>query len=259
MVVPESSVVKKKGGQKHVRGEKKGKGEKRQETKRENGGRRVPRALEQQYCSSTRRRRRDACKGACSMHEEDDIPDETKKKIRELWRKPGFPGAFTGLSNFRATLALDKNIHLSRIKLFHIMQDDEDFILETKRKRKQIPRRPLVVHGVASVWQADIGEMFTFNKFKSFLCCVDFFSRRIFCHLLETKSAKEVRLAFKKIFKEAGMRPQTLETDRGTEFLANRNFFRNHQIFHKIKIGKNKAAFAEHAIQVRKRTRGHAP
>ena len=181
----------------------------------------------------------------------DDIPDEKKKEIRDLWRTPGFSGAFSGLTNFRTTLALNKNIHISRIKLFQIMQHDEDFILETKKKRKQIPRRPLTIHGFGNTWQADIAEMFPFEGYNSFLCCVDLFSRRIFCEVLKGKSAEEVKKAFKKTFQEAGVRPEKLETDRGSEFLGNRRFFRNQQIFFKIKVGKNKAAFAEHAIQVK--------
>lgn len=131
------------------------------------------------------------------------------------------------------------------------MQDDQDFILETKRKQKEIPRRKLVIHGTGVLWQSDIAEMNEFDNFRSFLCCVDLFSRRIFCHKLKTKTAKEVRQAFRAIFKEAGLRPEKIETDRGSEFMGNRSFFKEQQIFFKIKVGRNKAAFAEHAIQVR--------
>ena len=184
------------------------------------------------------------------MQTTDEIPDEEKKKIIKLWRKPGFPGAFTGLTNFRTCLALNENIHISRNRLFHIMQEDPDFILETKQKRKQILRRHFITHGFGNVFQADIAEMPTVGKFKAFLCCVDLFSRRIFCVLLKSKAAKEVRQAFKKIFKTAGIRPQQIETDRGSEFVGNKTFFHNEKIFYKIKVGKNKAAFAEHAIKV---------
>ena len=174
-----------------------------------------------------------------------------KRLIRSLWRKPGFPGAFTGLSTFRASLALDKNIHVSRTNLFHIMQRDNDFILETKRRRKKIPRRKLIVHGFATIWQSDIAEMPAYGEYNSFLCCIDLFSRNIYCRSLKSKQAKDVKEAFLDIFREVKVTPQQLETDRGSEFLGNRRFFAKQQIFYKIKVGKNKASFAEHAIQVR--------
>ncbi len=77
----------------------------------------------------------------------EEIPDETKKQILKLWRTPSFAGSFTGLATFQSLLALDKNIHISRTRLFQIMQRDEDFVLETKKRRKTFPRRKMIVHG----------------------------------------------------------------------------------------------------------------
>ena len=183
----------------------------------------------------------------------DGTLDQKEKEIRELWRTPGFAGAFTGLATFRSSLALDKNIHVSKKKLFNIMQHDEDFVLETKRKRKHFQRRKFLVHGFSSVWQADLAEMPVVNSFVGFLCCIDVFSRNIYCALLKSKEATVVRAAFRHLFKEAKSKPEKLETDRGSEFQGNKSFFKSQQIFYKIKVGKNKAAFAEHAIQVRKK------
>ncbi len=117
--------------------------------------------------------------------EADEIPDRTKTLIRKLWRTPKFAGSFSGLSNFRACLALQKDIHISRIELFKIMQTDEDFILETKRRRKRFERRKIVVHGFGSIWQADLGEMMENSNMKYFLCCIDLFSYNIYCRSLE--------------------------------------------------------------------------
>ncbi len=185
------------------------------------------------------------------------ISEETKEQILSLWRKPGFPGAFTGLATFRTALALNKDIHLSKSQLFNIMKNDEDFVLETKRRRKQFPRRKLVIHGFGSVWQSDIAEMPLINDYIGFLCCIDLFSRNIYCKSLKSKEAKAVKVAFQEIFKQAGIKPQQLETDRGSEFLGNRSFFLKQQFFFKIKVGKNKASFAEHAIQVKQKSRIH--
>ncbi len=189
------------------------------------------------------------------MAEEDRIPDERiseklQEKNRKLWRTPNFPGAFTGLTTFRAALALNKSIHVNRTDLFHIMRSDEDFILETKRRRKVFKRRKLFVHGFSSIWQADLAEMGEVRSYKYFLCCIDLFSRNIYCESLKNKTGKDVRKAMTLIFKRAGITPRQIETDRGGEFMSNSTFFKQKHIYFKTKVGRNKAAFAEYAIQV---------
>ncbi len=174
----------------------------------------------------------------------------TDSDIRALWRNPNFSGSFTGLSNFATALATEKKIHISRTRLFGIMEQDQDFILETKRKRKRFPRRKLTVHGFSTVWQSDIADMFEHNGYKAFLCCIDLFSRNIYCELLTSKRAEEVQQKFKKIFKKVNTKPDTLESDRGSEFVGSKSFFKKQNIFFKYKVGRNKASFAEYAIQV---------
>ena len=184
------------------------------------------------------------------LHMASNIPSRTKKIILKLWRTPTFSGAFSGLSNFKTCLAMDKHIFISRADLFEIMRHDEDFILETKKRRKRFPRRKLFVHGFATLWQADLAQMTLFEKYKGFLCCIDLFSRNIYCYPLTSKSPKQVAQAFRKIFKVANAKPKQLETDKGVEFTANKSFFKKEKIYFKTKIGANKASFAEHAIQV---------
>ncbi len=181
---------------------------------------------------------------------EKNIPERLKEKIRQLWRSPSFHGAFTGLANFHVALK-DKNIMLSKEKLFHIMSEDQDFILETKKRRKRLNRRKMIVHGFGRLWQADLGDMPSDDGYKSFLCCVDIFSRNIYCRALKSKTGKAVQQKFREIFAEVHLKPEKIETDRGVEFLSNKAFFQKNNIFFKTKTGANKAAFAEHAIQVR--------
>ncbi len=79
---------------------------------------------------------------------------------------------------------------------------------------------------------------------------MDIFSRNIYCRSLSSKRANEIKVTFRKIFKEAGIKPEKIESDRGSEFLGNQSFFKTEKIYFKTKVGANKASFAEHAIQV---------
>ncbi len=172
------------------------------------------------------------------------------EKLISLWKDPNFCGSFSGLNNFHAALAAAENIHIPKEKLFSILRQDPDILLETKKRLKKIPRRHMILHGVGILWQADLGQLYQFNDKQYFLLCIDVFSRQIFCEALEHKTAVEVKKAFKKIFERAMMKPEKLETDQGKEFTSNRAFFKKEKIFFKIKIGRNKASFAEYGIQL---------
>ncbi len=172
------------------------------------------------------------------------------EELIQLWKNPKFSGSFSGITNFRAALAVEKDIHVSKAKLFSILRKDPDILLETKKKLKKIPRRSMMVHGVGILWQCDLAEMHEINGKKYFLLCIDVYSHKLYCEALQTKSAKEVRNAFKKIFNVAQLKPEKIESDQGGEFRGNKVFFQQQKIFFKVKIGRNKASFAEYAIHL---------
>ncbi len=175
--------------------------------------------------------------------------DIDPKIIQDLWQDPSFSGSFSGINTFQSALAMEKKIKISKQKLFSILRKNRNFLAESKKRYKIIPRRKIIVHGIGQMWQADLAMLFPFNGFIGFLLCIDAFSRRIFCEPLKKKDKVSVETAFKKIFLAAQYRPAKLETDQGQEFLSNKKFFSKEGIFFKIKRGQNKAALAERAIQ----------
>ncbi len=185
--------------------------------------------------------------------EDDNISNATKEKIIKLWKTPSFSASYGGLSNFQLALKLEKHIEIPRTKLLEIMHSDPDFLIETNKIKKEFPRRKMNIHGFCSTWQADLAIMFPFNTFIGFLLCIDIFSRKLFCVAIKSKSVDIIKLAFQKIFLKCGDKPDVLESDRGTEFTGNKRFFRDKNIYFKIKTGKNKASFAEHGIFLVKR------
>ncbi len=95
--------------------------------------------------------------------------------------------------------------------------------------------------------------MFNYNDYIGFLLCIDLFSRKIFCRPIKSKSANSIQRAFNKIFAQCDDKPDVLETDRGSEFAGNRQYFKEQKIFLKFKTGLNKASFAENGILLVKR------
>ncbi len=163
------------------------------------------------------------------------------EEIRKLWRDPRFSGCYSGLDNFQSSLKHEKKVTISKADLFDILKQDRNYILEMRKIKKKFPRRQMRVHGYGNVWQADIGQMFQYQKWNGFLLCIDIFSRRIFARKLTSKRALEVSKAFTSIFKEANIRPEKIETDQGSEF--SHEFFRKNDIYFKVKVGANKARY----------------
>jgi hypothetical protein len=76
-----------------------------------------------------------------------------------------------------------------------------------------------------------------------FLIAVDVFSLQIFGRILESKSPKHVKTAFESIFEEAGGKPNKLESDAGVEYTALKNWFKEQEIYFKLKYGLNNVMY----------------
>ena len=170
--------------------------------------------------------------------------------IRKLWKDKSFSGSYSGIQNFRNSIEFEKGIKLSPNKIFQILREDPDILLELHHFRKRFKRREFIVHGVNKTWQSDLAEMPAYDNYQYFLLCIDIFSRKIYCRALQRKTASAVEKAFTEIFDEAGGTPEILETDQGSEFIGNKAFFKRKQIFAKHKYGENKASEAENSIKI---------
>ena len=164
------------------------------------------------------------------MAPKEKIAQSLKNEILKLWRDPLFSGSFSGIGTFQDALKFEKNINVPYLDLLDLMKNERDFITSTRPVRK-FPRRQMDIHGYGTLWQADLAEMPVDDDFKYFLLCVNVFSSKIFCRAMKNKSSIVVKNAFEMIFREAGLTPEKLETDQGSEFLGNKSYFKEKKIF----------------------------
>ena len=177
----------------------------------------------------------------------------TDKEILQLWRSPTFEGSYRGIKTFQVLLKTNLNIDVSQNRLYRILRSDPIFLIHQKPQRN-FERRHYDIKNYGELVQADIAYMFDFDNFKYFLLAVDCFSSKIFTVALKNKDSKSVSIAFEKIFQEFGAKIYEIQTDRGKEFLGPcKALFKENQILYRIKVGKNKANFAEHSILIVKR------
>ena len=89
-----------------------------------------------------------------------------------------------------------------------------------KPKRKNFPRRKIIVNHIDEIYAADLVEMQKFAKlnkgFRYLLTCIDIFSKYSWVIPLKDKKGINIKNTLQKIFKERS--PKFLWTDRGTEF-----------------------------------------
>ena len=117
---------------------------------------------------------------------------------------------------------LVKNIIRSKRKLGLGVEDHNKILSEElhKSKRKNYPRRKIIVNHINEIFAADLVEMQKFSKlnkgYRYLLTCIDIFSKFAWVIPLKDKRGITIKNALEKIFKQR--KPKFLWTDRGTEF-----------------------------------------
>ena len=74
------------------------------------------------------------------------------------------------------------------------------------------------VFGKDNIWSADLITMPLEGNYKYCLTVIDLYTRYAWVIPLKTKTGKEVKLAFKKIFRKSKRKPRKLFVDKGSEF-----------------------------------------
>ena len=117
---------------------------------------------------------------------------------------------------------LVKNIIRSKRKLGLGVENHNKILSEElhKSKRKNYPRRKIIVNHIDEIFAADLVEMQKFAKlnkgYRYLLTCIDIFSKYSWVIPLKDKKGITLKNALQKIFKER--KPNFLWTDNGKEF-----------------------------------------
>ena len=117
---------------------------------------------------------------------------------------------------------LVKNIIRSKRKLGLGVENHNKILSEElhKSKRKNYPRRKIIVNHIDEIFAADLVEMQKFAKlnkgYRYLLTCIDIFSKYSWVIPLKDKRGITIKNALQKIFKER--KPKFLWTDNGKEF-----------------------------------------
>ena len=130
-----------------------------------------------------------------------------RSKLQQLYYDPKRVGSYGGVDALRRVVPeQDVERWLSK----------QDAYTLHKPVRRHFKRRCGMVGGPNQQWQADLVGMSRLKKVND-LTVIDVFSKLAWCIPLKNKSAASLVAAFTQLLGNGG--PNTLQTDKGTEFL----------------------------------------
>ena len=179
----------------------------------------------------------------------------TDEDIEKLWTSSTFPGHFSGINTFKNCIHFYKKESVSKERLRRILHKIPNYQQHIRRNNKG-PRRPYIVYRFGELVQGDLAVMWTRKGYNYFVLIVDVYTMNIFTRPLKSKLASEMKVALEDIFhNDLKLYPEKFETDQGGEFQGKvvANYYKEKNIFYKVKTGVNKASVAENGIKNIKR------
>lgn len=153
------------------------------------------------------------------------------RKLSSIYYNPSDPASFAGSSNLIKSVQGKYTAQAVRKWL-----TAQDAYTMHKPRRKKFPRNKYRVSNIDDLHQADLNDMRSLSRYndgyKYILTIIDVFSRYAWAVPLIDKKPSTIISAFNKVFNESKRKPLHLQTDKGSEFVANsvRKFLRDNDI-----------------------------
>ena len=135
-----------------------------------------------------------------------------RSKLQQRYYDPKRVGSYGGVAALRRVVP-EQDVE-------RWLSEQDTYTLH-KPVRRRFKRRCVVVGGPSQQWQADLVDMSRLKKVNDgttfILTVIDVFSKLAWCVPLKNKSAASLVAAFTQLLSNGA--PNTLQTDKGTEFL----------------------------------------
>lgn len=151
------------------------------------------------------------------------------------------PSHEAGYSGARRLLLFNEN-GASRDDICKWLAAQDTYSLHKKVVRR-FPRLHYNVRGIDWLWEADLTDLSSLKQYNDNYCfllfVIDVLSKYLWIEPLRDKTSQSVTIAFKTIFERSGnRRPDTIQTDRGGEFMGRHTL----NYLHSIDIEHREAA-----------------
>lgn len=176
--------------------------------------------------------------------------------LRKLYYTPGSPGAFAGPEKLYQAVREDGKHKIGRMRIRQFLNNEDPYSL-MKPIRRSFPRSRVVVDTIDSMWDGDLADVSNLSSendgYKFLLVLIDIFSRFLFIIPLKNKQHQSVTDGLKSAF-QSGRKPQTLRTDKGSEFKNRwvKAFLKKENVHTIFTQNETKANYAERVIRTMK-------
>ena len=149
--------------------------------------------------------------------------------LKRIYFDTSHPAGYGGAGR----LAAASKLPIKRVREW--LKSQPSYTLHKPARKRGYKTRKYLVSGIDHQWQADLVDMqvegLDNEGYKYILTVVDIFSRYAWAEPVKTKSPKDVKPAFEKIFAK-GRKPLKIQTDQGLEFESRtmKDFFQRHKI-----------------------------
>lgn len=177
--------------------------------------------------------------------------------LRQLYYNPGNQGALSGPEKLYQAVKEDGKYKISRAKIKQFLNNEDAYSL-LKPTRQTFPRSRVVVNTIDSMWDADLADVSNISNhndgYKFLLVLIDIFSRYLFILPLKSKQHQNIINGLRIIFQK-GRKPNTLRTDKGSEFKNRwlKAFKKKENVNILYTQNETKANYAERVIRTMKK------
>lgn len=151
--------------------------------------------------------------------------------INEIYYDVAHPAGYSSVN--KLTDAMKGKMNKKQVQDW--LRSQETYTLH-KPVQRRFPRNKYVLSNFNVLWQADLSDMRTYNKYNDgynyLLCVIDVFSKYAYVRPIKKKNSETIKNCFDTIFTEANAVPTHIQSDKGTEFVSKdvRAYFKNKNI-----------------------------
>lgn len=174
--------------------------------------------------------------------------------LAELYYTPNKPANFSNPHKLYDVVKAEGRYPITLKYIKNWLKSQETYTLNRRTVRPK-PHSRVVVEGLDSQWDCDLGDMQSLAKYNGgirfLLLAIDIFSRYVWVQPLKNKTGQEVAKALTEIFKEGRQPKHILRVDRGSEFSNRyvRGLLQRYHIHLMLTNNLTKANYAERGLK----------
>ena len=184
------------------------------------------------------------------------MADDIGEFLSQIYYNPEDSGSFGGVDRLWRSVKKSGKEGITKKDVKQWLKTQDVYTIY-RPARRNFPRRKVFVSQIDEMWECDLIDMKSFDKFNEgyryLLVVIDALSKYLMVQPIQRKTADTTVKAFSKIFKN-GRKPSCMRSDRGGEFIGVKvqRYLKQMNVRYFVTSNETKACFAERVIRTLK-------